>query len=210
NSALAGQATRHGQLLACLAAAGAKPESVDTVFLTHLHPDHVSWNIQSVDGEQCPTFPNAGYIAPQVEWEMAQRLLAENPERAGHLREQLLPLQSRGVLSLISGETQIADGVCAIATPGHSPGHMSVLVEGDSGQGLLVAGDAFFHPLQVGGPDHAFAGDADAALANRSRAQLLERIEAGDLLLTAAHFPAPGFGHVRQEKGGRVWRPWSA
>jgi glyoxylase-like metal-dependent hydrolase (beta-lactamase superfamily II) len=207
NHSFVGEEGIHGQLLTRLAEAGATPDAVDTIILTHLHPDHVGWNIQQTGDNQRPTFPRARYIAPQADWEMGQRLLAENPERAAHVREQVRPLQQWGLLSLISAETTVADGVCLLPTPGHSPGHMSVLVEANGGQGLLLAGDAFFHPLQVGGPAHAFAGDTNAELAYNSRTRLLERIEAADLILTAAHFPAPGFGHVRQDEGGRYWQP---
>lgn len=196
-----------GQLLAGLRREGVEPGQVDTVFLTHLHPDHIGWNMQHSEGTARPTFPQARYVAPQADWDMGEQLLAARPDEAGHIREQILPLREGGVLSLIAGETMVAEGIYAIPTPGHSPGHMSLQLEANGGEKLLILGDAFYHPLQITGPAHHFAIDGDAPTANVTRAQLLDRIEAGDMVITACHFPEPGFGRVRREGAQRYWQP---
>ena len=58
-----------GQLLVELQAAGVRPEDVDTVFFTHLHPDHVGWNLSQGGANPRPTFPRARYVVPQTDWD---------------------------------------------------------------------------------------------------------------------------------------------
>jgi glyoxylase-like metal-dependent hydrolase (beta-lactamase superfamily II) len=54
--------TEEGRLLADLQTLGVRPEDVDTVFFTHLHPDHVGWNLRETGTNPRPTFPRARYI----------------------------------------------------------------------------------------------------------------------------------------------------
>ncbi len=65
NNAAAPDAIASGQLLVGLARAGIAPEEIDTVFLTHFHPDHVGWNVQNTAEGSQPTFPKVQYIAPK-------------------------------------------------------------------------------------------------------------------------------------------------
>lgn len=206
NNAATPGAIAEGQLLVGLQRAGIAPEEIDTVFLTHLHPDHVGWNVQHTAGRSRPTFPNAQYMAPRVDWMMCEQLLATNPAAATYVSEQIQPLREWGVLRLIDAETELANGVRAIQTPGHSPGHMSLWINADDGQNLLVAGDAFYHPLQVTEPTHHFGADGDAKIANTTRAQLLDRFAHQALLIAACHFPAPGFGRVSYAGQERYWQ----
>jgi glyoxylase-like metal-dependent hydrolase (beta-lactamase superfamily II) len=196
------------QLLPALRSEGVEPDEIDIVFLTHLHPDHVGWNVQWQGDDARLTFPKARYITSQADWAMVEGILSANPAGAGYVREQLLPLQTQGVLALIEGETLLADGLYAIPTPGHTPGHMSLLVESGE-ERLLILGDAFYHPLQLAELSHHFATDADPATANSTRQSLLARIEAEDLIITACHFPYPGFGRVRLADGVRYWEALS-
>ena len=141
---------------------------------------------------------------------MCERLLAANLTSAAYVLEQILLLQNWNILSLIVGETVLGDGICAIYTPGHSPGHMSVQIASSSGDRLLILGDAFYHPLQVTEPAHHFAGDGNAVVANTTRSELLERLEANDTIIAACHFPEPGFGRVRDHGQQRVWQSLQA
>lgn len=185
-------------------------DAIDTVFMTHLHVDHVSWNMQMLDDRPQPTFPRARYVAPQGEWAMCQRMLAAAPEHARYISEQIAPLVEQGRLALVEGPHQIADGITAIATPGHSPAHMSVAIEPGAGERLLIAGDAFYHPLQVALPQHHFGNDADPATAHATRVMLLERCAAAPTYLAACHFPAPSFGRVQQHGSAFAWEPLAA
>jgi glyoxylase-like metal-dependent hydrolase (beta-lactamase superfamily II) len=134
-------------------------------------------------------------------------LLATDPAAAAYVAEQIQPLREWGMVMLLDVETEIAPGVRAIQSPGHSPGHMSLWIKTSHGKNLLIAGDAFYHPLQVTQPTQHFGADGDAKRANTTRSQLLERFAHQDLILAACHFPEPGLGHVCYDGQERYWQP---
>lgn len=199
----------HGQLLQQLATIGVPPAAIDLVFHTHLHPDHVGWNLSGEADELRPTFPNARHLAPRLDWAMYETLLAAKPDAADHILKQLLPLEQLGKLTLVEGECALSDGICALPTPGHSPGHMSLLVNIGDGEQYLIAGDAFFHPLQLTAPTHHTGMDAmaDAAQANATRTQLVARIQQEGWLVSACHFYTPAFGRLVDDGQGWYWQP---
>jgi glyoxylase-like metal-dependent hydrolase (beta-lactamase superfamily II) len=88
-----------GELPSRLAEAGIALESVDTVFLTHLHPDHVGWNVDLDTGR--PLFPAARYVTHRTEWQHWSDLAAARPEAARHVVSSVLPLAACGRLDLV-------------------------------------------------------------------------------------------------------------
>ena len=183
-----------GRLMDDLAEAGVEPEDVDTVFLTNLHGDHIGWSL-TPRGE--PVFPEARYVTQAVEWEASESYIG------GALR----PLDALGVLELLDGEEALSDELTAIPTPGHTPGHSSLLVQ-SGGEGLIVSGDVVVHPAQVTEPtwNIAFAMDKEATAYMRE--MFLEWVEADGLTVAAGHIPGTGFGYVgRDEDGRRAWIP---
>jgi glyoxylase-like metal-dependent hydrolase (beta-lactamase superfamily II) len=144
-----------GNLPAELAAAGIAPADVDTVIVTHLHTDHVGWAVD--DGK--PYFPNATYLLPRADIEAVATL---NPA----LEDELLaPLRRSDQLSTVDGDRHVAPHVRIVATPGHTPGHQSVLLA-DS---VLFTGDLLVHAIQLVDPTLAYAHEVDAAEARASR-----------------------------------------
>lgn len=183
-----------GSLMDDLTAAGVTPEDVDTVFLTNLHGDHIGWAL-TAQGE--PTFPGARYVTQAVEWEAS----------ASYIGGALRPLDDLGVLDLLDGEESLSDELTAIPTPGHTPGHSSLLV-GSSNDELIVTGDVIVHPAQVTEPtwNIAFAMDKEATAYTRE--MFLEWVEVDGLMVAAGHIPGTGFGRVaRDEDGRRTWLP---
>lgn len=197
-----------GQLLQQLATIGVAPAAIDLVVHTHLHQDHVGWNLHLAADGMTPTFPNARYLAPQRDWHFYETLLTTKPEAAAHFVQQVMPLHARGLLTLLDGEVAIGDGISVFPTPGHSPGHMSLLVQGDAAT-YLIAGDAFFHPLQLTGPTHHTGMDAmaDAAQANATRTQLVAQIQQQGWLVSACHFFTPAFGKLVAAGEMTYWQP---
>jgi glyoxylase-like metal-dependent hydrolase (beta-lactamase superfamily II) len=110
-------------------------------------------------------------------------------------------------MDLVTGEVVLADGILALPTPGHTPGHMSVRIDSGNGADLLLLGDAVSHPLQISEPSHPYTLEADAQAARETRFKLLECITAEDSIIAACHFPEPGFGHVIQQGDQRYWQP---
>jgi glyoxylase-like metal-dependent hydrolase (beta-lactamase superfamily II) len=126
-----------------LRARGVEPEEVERVVMTHLHVDHTSG---------MRLLPNARFICTQSEWRAARgRLAAINGYAAHHLppmsRMKLVDLEVEGEPYARFDHTldMFGDGtVRLIFTPGHTPGHQSLLVELESGQGVFVVGDAAY------------------------------------------------------------------
>jgi glyoxylase-like metal-dependent hydrolase (beta-lactamase superfamily II) len=197
---IAGMFGGGGALIDLLAAEGIAPAQVDTVFFTHLHPDHVGWNL--VGGRPC--FPDARYLVPQAEWDALPAREQRSP--VPYIDAAIKPLAALGVLELRDGEHALTSELTAIPTPGHAAGHTSLLVS-SGGQRALINGDAFGGPAQVTNPDWASIYDEDGALASRTRRGLLDRIESEDLVLVATHFPAPGHGRIVRDGGQLFWQP---
>jgi glyoxylase-like metal-dependent hydrolase (beta-lactamase superfamily II) len=183
-----------GKLLVELDRAGVRPEDVDTVFLTHLHGDHLGWSVKA-DGE--PVFSEARYVTQGAEWEIS----------VPYLGRAVAGLDDLGVLDLLDGEEAVGEELTAIPTPGHSPGHSSLLVT-SGGEQTLVSGDAIVHPAQATEPTWNVHFDMDKEQAARTREMLLAWLEADGITVAAGHIPGSGFGRVvrdREEQGRRYW-----
>ena len=183
-----------GKLLIELENAGVYPEDVDIVFLTHLHGDHLGWSVRP-DGE--PVFPEARYVTQAAEWEIS----------LPYLGRAITALDDLGVLELLDGEEPVGEELTAIPTPGHSPGHSSLLVS-SGGEQALVSGDAIVHPAQATEPTWNVRFDMDKEQAARTREMLLAWLEADGITVAAGHIPGSGFGRVvrdEAEPGRRYW-----
>lgn len=191
-----------GQLLADMQDKGVQPEDVETVVFTHLHPDHVGWNL-SDGGAQRATFPSARYLVPQADWDLFTK--PEILEQAPHIKGAVLPLRNLGVMDLVSGERTLTGELTIVPTPGHTPGHMSVVVA-SAGQRAMITGDVAHHPAQVQETDWNCGFDGDPEQAQQTRRQVLERLEREGTLAAICHFPAPGFGRLIQLEGKRMWQ----
>ena len=119
--------------------------------------------------------------------------------------ESVAPLGKLESLELLDEETSLTPSVTAIETPGHTPGHMSLIVSSQGEQACLT-GDAIVHPAQVTCPDWAPRMDADKDVSTATRNRLLARLEAEGMALIGCHFPSPGYGQIVRLKGRRYWR----
>ena len=192
-----------GLLAADMASKGIGREDIDTVVITHLHRDHVGWNTVDSDGDQVPYFPNARYWVPRADWDRFTR-------RAGmsmfaYIRTRVMPLMDMGVLEMVDGEQSITDHLTALPTPGHTPGHTSVLVS-SGGESAVVLGDAAHVPVQAHHTEWSPRPDTDPDLSARNRAELFDRMERDHSLVVSGHFPLPGFGRLVRVEGRRYWR----
>jgi glyoxylase-like metal-dependent hydrolase (beta-lactamase superfamily II) len=200
-----------GKLHQRLRAAGIEPREIDTVVLSHGHPDHIGGNLNE-DGT--PAFPNARFVMFQEEWEywMSNPSLEELPA-APWLKEIILASATknlppiRGQLDLLHEETKIVPGISAIAAPGHTPGHMALEIRSE-GEQLLFVADAILHPLHIEHPETCAVVDHQPAEMVTTRRALLDR--AKDTIVMASHFPFPGLGRVTQEGAEWRWQPIAA
>jgi glyoxylase-like metal-dependent hydrolase (beta-lactamase superfamily II) len=197
-----------GRLIPNLQAEGIAPEDVDLVILTHCHPDHINGNIRD-DGQLA--FPNARYAMWKGEWDFwtlgeAEAKLDEHFREIllSFVRKNLPPIEDR--LDLIEREREILPGIQAISAPGHTPGHMALLISSE-GDHLLNIVDTVVHPIHLEQPEWCAAVDfaPDQVVATRRR--LLNRAVAEQVLVFAFHFPFPGLGHIVQKGEAWEWQP---
>lgn len=197
-----------GKLLQHLQIQGISPEDIDTVILTHGHPDHLGGN---TDAEGKPVFVHARYVICRDEWdfwmsEQAELKLDEHSREVllGYARKNLPPIQNQ--LSLVNYETEILPGIQTIAAPGHTPGHMALAISSE-GEQLLCVSDTVLHPIHLEQPDWYAAVDLDPGQVEDTRRRILAKAANEKALVVAFHFPFPGLGHVIPKGDAWQWQP---
>ena len=194
-----------GQLMADLTSKKVAPDDVDTVFLSHLHLDHVGWNTIEQDGATRPTFPKARYVMHQADLDHFRQPEVHDRSRYPYMDQCIEALVREGVADTVTGDHDLTDEVRAVHTPGHTPGHMSVLVS-SQGERAYIQGDVLIHPAQVTEEHWTPLFDGDPALAALTRHKMLDQLEADGTPVVSCHFPAPGFGKIVRLEGRRYWR----
>lgn len=185
---------RTSPFLATMMAAGFAPDSIDTVLCTHLHVDHVGWNTKLVDGQWVPTFPKARYVFGKTEYEHWRDHSSE-PDKRAVFDDSVKPIVDAGRADLIPSDHRLCEEISMIPTPGHSPGHMSILIRSDGEQGLLT-GDVAHHPCQMAHLDWSSTADSDQTQSAATRAALFGRFADTSTLVIGGHFSA---GHIRRD-----------
>ena len=196
---------RRGELMDDLAAKGINPEEVNTVFLSHLHSDHVGWNVVERGGKLAPAFPNARYMAHQADLAHFRRADVQAASTFPFMDRCLESIADMGLLDTLTEDANLTGEVRALHTPGHTPGHMSILVASE-GQEALIQGDVLVHPAQVTEDGWNCHFDFDWPVATETRRQMLADAEARGTPVISCHFPAPGFGKVVRRAGRRYWQ----
>lgn len=202
-----------GTFDANLAAAGIDPKAVDTILISHFHPDHIN-GIKTKDNAL--VFPNAEINVSAPEWAfwMDDAKMNAAPEAArGAFRN------ARRIFSDIAGQVkrfepggEVAPGILSIAAAGHTPGHTAFAVASGSDSMLYLA-DTTNHPgLFVRRPEWQAVFDMDGAMAADNRKRLLDRAAADRLLVQGYHFPFPASGYIARRGSGyefvpALWQP---
>jgi glyoxylase-like metal-dependent hydrolase (beta-lactamase superfamily II) len=197
-----------GSFLAALADADFARGDVDVVICTHLHVDHVGWNTMVEDGRRVPTFPNARYVLARAEFEHWHALSDEARSSGAVIRfdNSVVPLLEHGVVDLVEPDHRVNDVVRLTPTPGHSPGHVSVLIT-SQGETALVTGDCAHTPVQFAEPDWSCRVDFDAERAAVTRRRLIADYADTPVLVIGTHFPPPTAGHLVTTDVGVRFRP---
>jgi glyoxylase-like metal-dependent hydrolase (beta-lactamase superfamily II) len=137
------------------------------------------------------------------DWEATR--LPEAQDRFPNASTCVWPLAELGLMELMDGEYALTRALTALPTPGHTPGHMSILIT-SQGERALILGDAAHNPAQVHETDWVSRADMDPEVTRRTRRALMERLEREGTVVAAGHFPAPGFGKIVRLEGRRLWQ----
>jgi glyoxylase-like metal-dependent hydrolase (beta-lactamase superfamily II) len=212
----AGQVTETaGVMLDNLKAAGVTPAAIDTILISHFHPDHID-GIKTKDGAK--VFPNAEIFVPEPEW--AFWMDEANMGRyADNATVHKYFLNARRIFRDIANEVnrfkpgaEVAPGIVSIAAFGHTPGHTAYAVH-SGGQSLLAMSDTVREPwLFVRHPQWQPSYDMEGPLAAKTRTDMLDRSAADRMLVEAYHFPFPACGHIVKDGAGynlvpAMWAP---
>jgi len=198
-----------------LRAAGVPPESVDFVLCTHLHVDHVGWNTRLVDGRWVPTFPNARYLFHKTEYAFfekeARERLAAGPGAGsgaddGCFLDSVLPVVEAGRALFVDGDHAIDDRLRLEPTPGHTPGHVCLHLEGPDGRAVFT-GDLMHHPVQCAYPEWNSRFCVDPAQSRETRMRFVDRHTDDGTTILAAHFARPTAGTIVRNGARARFRP---
>jgi glyoxylase-like metal-dependent hydrolase (beta-lactamase superfamily II) len=187
-----------GELLQSLAATGVDPTEIDTVVYTHLHLDHINASVRPENDSWVLAFPNARFMIREPEW----RHWAGKNDPAGIYTETEEALRER--VDLFDSDQTVGPGVTLLSTPGHTPGHNSVVIS--SGQErAIILGDVVHCPVQLEEEEWACVFDVDPALARSTRDNLLAELEGSSTVTAGGHFSDFTFGRVMRGEGKRLW-----
>jgi len=214
DTATGGQLTETaGMYGANLAAAGIDPKQIDTILISHFHPDHIN-GIR--DKEGALVFPNAEIHVPAPEWDywMDDGNLGKQPEaaRPGWLNVRRVFKGIEDQVNKFEPGKDMAPGIMSVFTPGHTPGHTSYIVASGN-QSIMALGDITNNPwLFVRNPDWQAVIDTDGAMAAETRHKVLDRVAADRTMVQGYHFPFPASGHIVKAGKGydlvpAIWQP---
>ena len=200
---------RGGELLQSLAAEGLGPDDIDAVVFTHLHHDHVGWTTDVAPAPNAPagrqvsglTFARARHLADRREWEYwngSAELVGPDPDAVQK------PLAS--VIEFIGADQELVPGVQAVPTPGHTPGHLSILISDPAATAqVLVLGDVMHTQAQVSETDWNFRFDVDPVAGTRTRIDLLAQFQNDRTIIAGGHFAGQVFGHFLAPRRAYGW-----
>lgn len=185
--------------------AGIKPQDVATIVISHFHPDHINGLLTA---ENEPAFPAARITVPHEEVDFwltdANDPGSANPSLSSHFANARRVFDRIEITQQFVPDDEVAPGIVAKATPGHTPGHSSFEIT-HGGSSLFVVGDALNQPaLYAVRPDWQPAADVLKAKAVETRRSLLEDRASDRRVVVGYHFPFPGLG--RMERHGETYR----
>jgi glyoxylase-like metal-dependent hydrolase (beta-lactamase superfamily II) len=194
-----------GTFLRNLEAAGIDRTTVDTVIITHAHPDHVGGTL---DDDGSLLFANAQYVVPGDEWEfwMSEAATERAPGPMVDIaRRNLGAMRDR--LALVDDGAEVVPGIRVIAAAGHTPGHVALAISSDREQ-LLHISDVVLYPLHLEHPEWVPVFDILPEEAAASKQRIFDRAAQEGALVFAHHFPPfPNLGHVAKQEPGWQWQP---
>lgn len=192
-----------------LAAIGVKPEDIDMVLITHVHPDHIA-GMYTAEGKV--TIPNGEIFVDEADLDYWTSAAAQ--AQAVDISKPWFDVARQwktafdGRITTFKGEKDLGDGISSFPLPGHTPGHTGYRIE-SAGETLLIIGDAVISAaIQFANPDASAIWDTNAEDGKKSRRTIFDVAAKERTLVTATHLPFPSFGYIdRRADGSYEWVP---
>lgn len=181
---------------------GVKESDIDVVICTHLHFDHVGWNTKKENKAWIPTFPNAKYLFNEDEfnyWKQKPEKEVDDDKFA--FDDSVSPIVEAGLSQVVNSNYRIDKNISLISTPGHTPGHISVVIESD-GKKAIISGDFLHHPCQLENPEWTMLADTLPDKALKTRKEMLEKLVDTKVLFIGTHFANPVAGFIKHSNNG--------
>jgi glyoxylase-like metal-dependent hydrolase (beta-lactamase superfamily II) len=202
-----------GQFQTNLKASGIDPSQVDVVIISHFHGDHIN-GLLGGDGK--PVYPKAEVMVPAPEWKYFMDDAEMGKQTTDRMKgvfagaRRVFDALGRKVTQYDAGK-DVLPGVAAVATHGHTPGHMSFMVSSGKDR-VFVQGDVTNIPLFVRNPDWAIMFDQDAKMAAATRRKVYDMVSTDRIPVQGFHYPFPALAYI--EKAGNGYRenyvPWQS
>lgn len=191
-----------GGIQMALAEVGLTPADIDVVVITHMHPDHISG--LTTDGAE--TFAKARYVTGRREFDFWRGMEAGN-RIVDLMAAKLTPFAEK--LTFLEDQGSVASGITALASHGHTPGHMSYRLESEGQQLVLTADLANHYVWSFAHPEWEIKFDMDKAAATAARRQVLGMLAADKIPMIGYHMPFPAAGFVETRGAGFRFVPVS-
>ncbi len=193
-----------GRIFDGLAALNVGADDIDTIVVTHAHPDHIGGML----GPQGAAFSKAQVIVPEIEvgfWGDAAMMAQAPAEAQGLFQLAQGVFEAYGDrITPTAANAEIAPGLTLELSPGHTPGHSLVHIDGGEREMLMVADSIHNVALHMALPEIGFGFDTDSAQAGQSRVRLLDRAVTDNILIAGSHIHFPGFGRILRD--GEAYR----
>ena len=197
-----------GKMMANMTAAGIDPAKIETILVSHFHPDHI-YGLMAKD-TNAPVFANAEIIVPETEykWWTDPAVIDKLPEaRKGLGRRIQAVFPTWKNIKQVSGEVEVAPGIRYVNAPGHTPGHTAFHLSSGNDQ-LMISNDTLYVPaLLAPHPDWHGVYDQNPDLAETSRKKLVERVIADKIPIAGYHFPFPGSATIARDGNAYALTP---
>lgn len=198
-----------GQLQQSLQNAGYKPEQINAILITHIHPDHTG----GLMSKGAMSFPNATiYISkPEIDfWFGAGNKKKGGEALAGYYKyaeENVGPYLQAGKVKTFELGKPVLEGITSISSPGHTPGHSFFALE-SKGEKMVFWGDIMHAAaIQLSDPSVTIVYDVDATAAANSRKKAFADAIKHNYWVASDHVTFPGIGHLRSDNGKYIWIP---